>query len=221
MRLAIIQARMSSSRLPGKVLKPVKNMTILEYELERVKQSVEIDKIVVATSDDASDNIIEEILSRKYIDVYRGSLNNVLERFYKCSLNYNPDHVIRITADCPLIDPKITDAVIKLHLESDADYTSNVLPRTFPDGLDIEVMKFSTLEKVYNCAKEQDEIEHVTKYIHKYPDKFKISNLKYHTDLSNVRWTLDTLEDYEKLKQIIESFENNTFCLEDIITKFK
>lgn len=221
MNLAIIQARMSSSRLPGKVLIQVKNTTFLEYQIERVKLSKMIDKIVIATSIDSSDDIIEEICKRNGIEVFRGSLNNVLERFYFCANVYEPDNVIRITADCPLIDPVIIDKVIKLHIETQADYTSNVMPRTFPDGLDVEVLKFVVLGKIYELAKESDELEHVTRYIHKNLSEFKIANLKNDEDLSNYRWTLDTYEDMILLKKIIESFENNDYSLEDILIKYR
>lgn len=210
---------MSSSRLPGKVLKQVKNTTFLEYQIERIKLSNLIDKFVVATSIDSSDTIIEEICKKNKIEIFRGSLDNVLERFYFCARIYNPDNVIRITADCPLIDPIIIDNVIKLHIQTDAEYTSNILPRTYPDGLDVEIMKFSTLETVYKLSKEPDEKEHVTKFIHKNASQFKISNLENHENLSNLRWTLDTIEDMLLLKKIIESFENIDYGLYDIINK--
>ncbi|HRT98696.1 MAG TPA: glycosyltransferase family protein [Ignavibacteriales bacterium] len=221
MNLSIVQARMSSTRLPGKVLKSVKNTTMLEYQLSRVSLSKFIDKIVVATSTDKSDDVIVDICNNIGIDVFRGSLSNVLERFYQCASMYLPKNVIRITADCPVIDPLIIDNVIRLHEETSADYTSSVFPRSFPDGLDVEIMTYQLLDYVHKNATEQEDIEHVTKYIHKNHTKFKISNFENSNNLSKLRWTLDTESDYIFLKEIIESFENNTYNMYDILEKLK
>ncbi len=220
MNLAIVQARMSSTRLPGKVLKSVKNTTMLEYQLSRVSLSKFIDKIVVATSIDKSDDAIVDICNNIGVEVFRGSLSNVLERFYQCASKYLPENVVRITADCPIIDPLIIDNVIRLHEETNSDYTSNVFPRSFPDGLDVEIMTYQLLDYVYKNATEQEDIEHVTKYIHKNHTKFKISNFENSNDLSKFRWTLDTETDYIFLKELIESFENNTYNMYDILEKF-
>jgi len=221
MNLSIVQARMSSTRLPGKVLKSVKNTTMLEYQLSRVSLSKFIDKIVVATSTDKSDDVIVDICNNIGIDVFRGSLSNVLERFYQCASMYLPKNVIRITADCPVIDPLIIDNVIRLHEETSADYTSSVFPRSFPDGLDVEIMTYQLLDYVHKNATEQEDTEHVTKYIHKNHTKFKISNFENSNNLSKLRWTLDTESDYIFLKEIIESFENNTYNMYDILEKLK
>jgi spore coat polysaccharide biosynthesis protein SpsF len=165
MNLCILQARMSSSRLPGKVLKQINNKPILKYEVDRVLKSKKIDKLVIATSINKEDDEIEKFANSIGVDCYRGDLNNVLKRYYECALKYNADTIIRITGDCPVIAPDVIDNIMDLFEKSKVDYISNTLERTFPDGLDVEVFSFTTLKKIYFKATDKDDLEHVTRYI--------------------------------------------------------
>ena len=151
--LAIIQARSSSSRLPGKVLMPILGEPMLLRQIERVRRSNLINNIVVATSLDSSDDALVYLLKSRGINCYRGDLNNVLKRFYDTALCYKTEHIVRITGDCPLIDYEVIDKVISLHLRSNSNYTSNTNPPTFPDGLDVEVFNFYAIETAIKEAK--------------------------------------------------------------------
>lgn len=215
--LAILQARMSSSRLPGKVAKEVLGMPILAYEISRILQSKKINKLIVATSTNLEDDVVEQIAQKSGVECFRGDLNNVLSRYYLCAKAQNAKHIVRLTGDCPIIDPTLIDEIISFHLLNQADYTSNGVERTFPDGLDTEIMTFETLEKTYQNASTKDELEHVTYYIYTHPELFKILQYTNNEDLSHIRWTLDYPEDFEKLKSIIESQPNNTFSWKEIL----
>lgn len=219
--VAIIQARMGSTRLPGKILKTVMNKTLLEYQLERVQQAVLIDEIVVATTEKNSDNAIVELCESLGINVYRGSENDVLSRYYETAIKFKADIVVRLTSDCPLIDPVIIDQVIQLHLnhKDTVDYTSNTLARSFPRGLDVEVLSFGALKEAYESASSGSQREHVTAYLYANPDKFQLANLKSMENLANHRWTVDTAEDFELIKRIIEATSPNTseILMQDVV----
>lgn len=217
MILAILQARMSSSRLPRKVAMDANGETMLSYEIKRILQSKKIDKLVVATSTNPEDDIIEHIAKQNHIECFRGDLNNVLNRYYQCAKQYQPDHIVRLTGDCPIIDPEVIDEVISLHLSSQADYTSNGIKRTFPDGLDTEIMTFKTLEYAHTYATLQEELEHVTYYIYTHPELFSIQHYCNDIDYSHIRWTLDYEEDYILLRDIIKSQKNNRFSWKDLL----
>ena len=208
MILAILQARMSSSRLPGKVLKKINNKPILQYEIERILQSKYIDKLVIATSTNKEDDEIENFAKSIGIECYRGDLDNVLKRYYDCALYYKADIIVRVTGDCPVIDPEVIDAVIETFKTTNADYASNTIERTFPDGLDVEVFSFEILKKVYLQAKDKDDLEHVTKYIYTHPEQFKIVSYKNDIDYSYIRWTLDTIDDFHFFKSFYEKINN-------------
>ncbi len=217
MVLAILQARMSSSRLPGKVAMDANGESMLSYEIKRILQSNQIDKLVVATSTNPEDNIIEDITKQNGIDCFRGNLNNVLDRYYQCTRQYNPSHIVRLTGDCPIIDPEVIDGVISTHLSSNADYTTNGIKRTFPDGLDTEIMTFKTLEYVHTHATTQEELEHVTYFIYTHPELFNIQHYCNDEDYSHIRWTLDYKEDYNLLRNIIKSQKDNRFSWKDLL----
>ena len=204
--IAIVQARMGSSRLPGKIMLPVSaNIPMIEVLFSRLKQSKEIDKIVLSTSNDKRNQPLVEHISKLGYDIFQGSEDNVLERYYQTALQYSPDAVVRITGDCPLIDPDIVDAAIKAYKLSDADYVSNVLPPTYPDGLDVEVFSFLALKTAYKEAKTLTEREHVTPFIRN-SGKFKINNIVNSENYSGERWTVDEPEDYEVVQSIFEYF---------------
>jgi spore coat polysaccharide biosynthesis protein SpsF len=211
--IAIIQARMGSSRLPGKVLTDIEGKTMLERVIERVGVSQLVDKIVVATTNLPEDDILEQTLRNKEIcDVYRGSVDDVLARFYECGNLYAAEVVVRVTADDPLKDSQIIDKALNLLLsDTKLDYCSNTLELSFPEGLDVEVMRFNALERAHFEAKLASEREHVTPYIWKHPDVFDLLNFKFDRDLSDWRWTVDKPEDLEFMANIFREFRNSPF----------
>lgn len=215
----IIQARLGSTRLPNKVLLKIADKTILEYVIERVKKAGNIEEIIVATTVREEDLQIVNLTNELKINAYRGSENDVLDRFYQTAKKFNAKHIVRITADCPLIDPKIIDDVVNYYFESGTDYCSNVLERTFPDGEDIEVFSFGALEYTWMNANLASEREHVTPYIRKHPNIFKLANFKNKIDLSEKRWTVDREEDFKFIKAILEALYplNPNFCMEDVL----
>lgn len=227
--VCIIQARTTSSRLPNKVLLNLPyngNKTVLEQVINRVKESKYINKIVVATTINETDNKIERLCENLQISCYRGSEDNVLSRYYKAATEYKANLVIRITSDCPCIDYKIIDELIEKHLDEENDYTSNSLVRTFPHGLDCEIFSYKILKEAYENAKEKFEFEHVTPYIYKTnKNKYKIGQLllNKNKEYSKIRITLDTKEDYILLCEVYDNLYNNNkyFNCEDIIDLFE
>lgn len=202
--IAIIQARMGSTRLPNKVLLPLGDCTVLEQVVRRVKKSKRIDEVIVATTTSVQDDEIVALCSEKEIICYRGSENDVLDRYYQCAKIFEPENVIRITADCPLMDAEVIDSVIQKHLENNNDYTSNTLVPTFPDGEDVEIMKFSILEDAWKNAVLASQREHVTQYII-HNEKYKKGNVAFSSNLEKMRWTLDTEADYKFISQIYDA----------------
>ena len=221
MVLAIIQARMSSSRLPGKVLKKIKNKPILEYQIDRIKKSKKINKIVLATSTNKEDDVLVEFAKSINIEHYRGDLNNVLERYYNCAKENDANIIVRLTGDCPAIDPHIIDDVIDLYQSKKCDYASNTFDRSYPDGLDVEVFGFDTLENIYQKATNEDDLEHVTRYIYKNKNEFLIENLVNDIDYSYIRWTLDTLDDFYFFKHLYETPIDLYFSWKHLLSKTK
>ena len=221
---AIIQARNSSTRFPKKVLKPLpfdSDVCVLQQVIRRVSKSKFIDEIIVATSTDLEDEEIVDIAKKEDVKYYQGSLNNVLERYYKAATENDLDIIIRITSDCPCVDAEIIDKVIFSHLDSDADYTSNSLKETFPRGIDCEVINYDVLKRTYNEASHHYEKEHVTPFIYKsHPEEFKINSYFENEDNSKIRITLDTPQDYSLLCSIYDYLyeKNNFFSLNDILS---
>jgi len=198
--VAIIQARMSSSRLPGKVLMPLANKPVLAHIVERLSYCKMIDKIVVATTNEVSDDLVADYCDNNNIDCYRGSLEDVLDRYYQTAKIHHADPIVRITGDCPVIDPVVVDAVITGYLSG--EYDCYGLGGEFPDGLDCTVFSFSAIEKAWKEAKLQSEREHVGPYIENNPHLFRNGALELFQGLSQQRWTLDELNDYELLSKI-------------------
>ncbi len=203
--LCIIQARMSSTRLPNKVLKKIKNIPLLEYEIQRVKQSKKIDKIIIATSIQKIDDKIEKLCQKIGIACFRGSEDDVLDRYYQCALKhplYN--NIIRITGDCPLIDPAVIDQIIVFFEKNNYDYASNMMEETFPDGMDTEIFTRDALIESAEKAKLASEREHLTQYIVK-NKKFKKGNFAAAHDWSHFRLTVDNPEDFEVISFLIKN----------------
>jgi spore coat polysaccharide biosynthesis protein SpsF len=217
----IVQARMGSTRLPGKVMKDIVGKPLLLHVLERIKRIETEDAIVVATTTVKEDDTIVDAVTTydSKITIYRGSSQDVLDRYYRAAVHCKADVIVRITADDPLIDPKISNTVIETFLKNQCDYCCNNMPRTYPYGLDTEVFSFESLERARKKAHTPHEREHVTPYIRGNPDKFKLLNVKHTTDLSNLRWSVDYPEDLAFVTEIYNRLypENPTFSMEDIL----
>lgn len=206
--LAITQARLSSSRLPEKILKKVGDNTLLEIHLNRILRSKLISKLIVATTNEPGIEKVEVIAEKLNVTIYKGSVDNVLKRFYEAALPFNPDLIVRLTSDCPLIDPEVIDEMIECAINSNHDYVSNTMEPTYPDGIDVEVFKFEALKRAFNEAKLNSEKEHVTPYIWKNStfmgeSKFTSKCIKNKVDYSKIRLTVDTIEDFDLIQKLI------------------
>jgi spore coat polysaccharide biosynthesis protein SpsF len=201
---ALLQARTSSRRLPGKVLADLHGRPMLERQIERVSRSTHIERLIVATSDDASDDAIAALCRELGVGCFRGSLDDVLARFYAaaCSLSPRPEHIVRLTGDCPLADAALIDRLIAFHLEASADYSSNALERRFPQGLDAEVIRFSALEAAQREATLPSEREHVTPFLYRRPERFRIASMRGERELGALRWTVDELADLRFVRRV-------------------
>jgi spore coat polysaccharide biosynthesis protein SpsF len=202
MIVAVLQARMSSSRLPGKVMKPILGMPMIGRHIERLNRCDSLDRIVVATSRDPSDDGLAAYCEGLGVRVFRGALEDVLGRFAGAAIANGAGHVVRLTADCPLADPPVIDACVWRHIETGADYTSNTLERSYPDGLDVEVMTAAALKVMQAEAKDPYEREHVTPFLYRNPERFRIAQLVQSAQMSDRRWTVDTAEDFEFVSRV-------------------
>jgi spore coat polysaccharide biosynthesis protein SpsF len=216
---AIIQVRVSSTRLPNKVFADINGKPLLWYVVDRLKKSIYLDNIIIATTDNIADDLIQDWASENKISCFRGSESNVLKRYYDAAKNNNSTTIVRITADDPFKDYKIMDEVINKFLSKKADFGCNNFPPSYPEGLDIEVFSFSALETAYKNSVSDFEKEHVTQYFYKNRNDFKIVSIKNDTDLSNLRWTIDTKEDLEMTREVYNKFTNNKFIylMKDIL----
>ena len=203
--LALVQARMGSKRLPGKVLKRIDGKPLIEILLQRLSRAKNIDKILVTTGLRMENDSLVDCVEKLGYEVFRGSEDDVLDRYYQAAKLYRPEVVVRITGDCPLIDPNIVDDVIELYKKGKADYASNIDPPTYPDGLDTEVFSFRALENAHRNATTNYDREHVTPFLRK-NSRFKAVNLFSDEDYSSERWTVDYPEDLEVIKKILNHF---------------
>lgn len=222
---AIVQARTSSTRLPGKVLLELpyrSGITVLQQVVRRLKTSKILNEIIIATTTKSEDKTIVSIAEEECVKFFRGSEKDVLKRFYLSALENDLDVIVRVTSDCPCIDPIIVDQVINVHLDSKSDYTSNI-NGGFPRGLDVEVFNFEVLEKVFNEATHEFEKEHVTPFIYRtHPEKFKIKSIISNKPFEDsLRLTLDTIEDYAFLCCLYDYIENDLFDSDEIILLLK
>ena len=212
--IAVTQARYGSTRLPAKVLKKVGKDTLLDIHLQRILASKKISKLIVATTNEIGSKEIVHIAANNGVSAYCGSINDVLERFYFAVKDYQPDYIVRLTSDCPLIDPNVIDTVIENCIISGVDYASNTLKPTFPDGQDVEVFRFLALKKAYEDAVLKSEREHVTPYIKKNStfnkgNIFTSLNIESDWDCESYRMTVDTQEDFEVIKNLIINLGKN------------
>ena len=226
--IAIIQARLGSTRLPGKVLLDIESKPVLFHIVDRLKRVMKVDNIIVATSNLNINTKIISFCKQNKINFFVGNEENVLDRFYNAALINKPKNVIRITGDCPLVDPDLISKLINYYEKNDFDYCgiatgAGVAEKEsifrYPDGLDAEIFKFSTLEKAYKNATTKLELEHVTPYIWGNPQIFKLGVLNSDVDYSNLRWTLDNLEDFKLIKWIYSKLysKNKHFNMFDVI----
>ncbi|MDD9886447.1 MAG: glycosyltransferase family protein [Gammaproteobacteria bacterium] len=217
--LTLLQARTTSTRLPGKVLKPVLGEPMMQRQIERTRAARNIGKLAVATSDHPSDNAIEALCSSLHLDCFRGSLDDVLDRYHQAALHYKPQHIVRMTCDCPLMDPRIVDDTIERHLREGNDYTSAGHDSGYPRGLNVEVMRRAALETAWREARSPDDREHVTLYIKHRPEQFRAGRLVSPADRSGMRWTVDTPEDFSFITRVYEMLYpgNPRFDMEDIL----
>ncbi len=215
----IIQARFGSTRLPGKVLLKIMDKTMLEYLIERVKKSKNIEDIIVASSTKKENLQIINLAHKLKVNTFCGSEDDVLDRFYQAAKTFKAKHIVRITADCPLMDSQVIDDVVSYYFKTGADYCSHVLERTFPVGEDVEVFSFKTLEYAWKNANLAFEREHVTPYIRKHSEIFKLKNFKNAVNLSTKRWTLDREEDFKFIKAVLEALYpiNPDFRMENVL----
>lgn len=217
--LSILQARVSSSRLPGKVLRPILGQPMLFRQIERLSRCKEFEQLVVATSVDLSDDPLASECAARGIACSRGSLNDVLDRFIQSALPYQPETIVRLTGDCPLADPTLIDEVIRYFHAGNYDYASNCIPPTFPDGLDVEVVRSACLEMANREAALPSEREHVTPFLRAHPERFRIGNYAAQVDRSDLRWTVDEPEDFEFARSVYEKLYpvKPEFTMDDIL----
>lgn len=218
--IAIIQARTGSTRLPGKVLKQIKRKTILQHIYERVSSVNLIKKTFIATTILDEDVKILKLCLKKKIPFFVGSVNDVLDRYYQLAKLIKPIHIVRITADCPVIDPRVINKIIKIHLEGQFDYTCNNMEIPFPDGQDVEVFKFIALKEAWKKAKLASDREHVTPYIKFNDNFFKIKKVLSTAKYSKLRWTLDEKEDFKLIKIFYEKLydKNKYFGMKELLS---
>ncbi|MBS0334356.1 MAG: glycosyltransferase family protein [Proteobacteria bacterium] len=204
MNLAILQARMTSSRLPGKVMAPVLGEPMIGRQVERLRRSQRIDKLIVATSTDPSDDPLAAYLESLELTVFRGALGDVLDRYAQAARLFpRAAAVVRLTADCPLTDPELIDKVIDHHHAVGADYTSNTLgSRTYPHGLDAEVVRPEALQEAADLAADPYEREHVTPYIYRRPETYRLAGVARHDSLARLRWTVDLPSDLAFVRDV-------------------
>lgn len=217
--VAIIQARMGSTRLPGKVLMDLAGEPMLARVVKRTMRAQMLDEVVVATTVQPADEAIVRLCSERGWPCFRGSESDVLDRYYQAAKRHRADIVVRITSDCPLIEPEIVDLVVREYLEKGPlDYVSNTLPpRTFPRGLDVEVMSFEALERAWHEDSNPAWREHVTPYIYRHPEKFALRAVVNDKDYSHMRWTVDTSEDLSFVRLIYEHFGHDDFSWRDVL----
>lgn len=215
---AIIQVRVGSSRLPGKILKKLNGETVLECFFSQLDYSKSLQDKIIATTSNPKDEVIVDFAKDHGLEYFIGSETDVLDRFYQCAKEFSLYDIVRMTPDCPFIDPNVIDKVLNFYVENSYDFVSNTLNRTFPYGNDVEVFSFPTLEKSWKEAKKTSEREHVTPYIYNNPNLFSIAQVENTTDLTNYHWTLDRNEDLLFMKAIYQKLHKKPIFIDDILT---
>ncbi len=218
---AIIQARMGSNRLPGKVVLDLAGEPMLARVVQRVQRAEELDEVVIATTTESADDILSALCADRDWPCFRGSQDDVLDRYYRAAQEHRTDLVVRVSSDCPLIEPEIIDRVVRelLDYSPRADYACNSLPRrTFPLGLDVEAFWFETLKVLWQEDQNPAWREHVTQFLHHHPERFVIHGVLNDRDLSGMRWTVDTPEDFDLVRRIYREFGHDRFSWQEVLT---
>lgn len=216
----IIQARMGSTRLPGKVLADIEGRPMLWHIIQRVKQATKVDKVIVATTHLPEDQKVVEVAQSCGVEFFQGSEKDVLDRYYQAAKKAGAEVIVRVTGDCPVVDPQLMDRVIEFFMAGGYDHVSTAYPTaTFPDGLDLWVFSFSALEKAWNQAQLQSEREHVTPYMWNHPELFNIATFENDTDMSHMRWTVDEENDLRFIKEVYKRLykPDKIFFMNDIL----
>lgn len=219
--IAIIQVRMGSTRLPGKVLKKLNGISVLECLLEQLNHSKLLDDKIIATTTNSEDDVILKLCESNGIKCFRGSQDDVLDRYYQCAKQFSVKTIVRITSDCPLIDPKIIDKVIDYYFNNSYDCVNNYFKRTYPYGNDVEVFSFNILEEAWQKAHTNSEREHVTPYIYNNPDQFSIGWIENKDNFSQFHWTVDRPEDLDFIRAILKKISKRPIFIEDILSVIK
>ena len=216
---AIVQARMGSTRLPRKVLKKIMGKPMLWHLINRVKKSKYIDTIIIATTKDKKDDAIEDFANKYNLGIYRGSENDILDRYYNAARKYNADVIVRIWGDCPLSDPEIIDKTIEEFLTYKADYANNFSPPTFPVGMNVEIYSFNTLEQIWKEIKNPFFRDYPFEYFYANQESFRAIYVKNNVDLSDINWTVDYIEDFKLVTKIFEKLnsKDKVFNMKDIL----
>jgi len=218
----IVQARMGSTRLAGKVLMEIiDGKSVLYHVINQLKYCKSFKKLIVATTTLPEDDKIVQFCTDNNIDYFRGDSKNVLERHYKCAEKFSLSTIIRMPSDKPLLDPEVVDKVVEAFNSNSYDYITNFLPSTYPSGTEVEVLSFDSLKKTWENAVLPSEKEHVTNYIYNHRDDFRIFNVKNEKDLSRFRWAVDTEEDYILVKKIISKIDKEPILISDILDLFE
>lgn len=218
--VAIVQARMGSTRLPGKVLKDLAGDTVLARVVSRTRRASLVDKVLVATSVLQADDAIVRECERIGVECFRGDEVDVLSRYYHAAVQFSADLIVRVTSDCPLIDAGLIDTAVRACIEQEADYATNALEVTFPPGLDVEVFEFQALARAEKNAAQSYQRAHVTAYIYENPGLFKIASLRADKDYSRFRWTLDTEDDLAMLRAVYRHFRGDDSMRWDEVMQF-
>ena len=218
----IIQARMGSTRLPGKVMLDVENdKTVLDFVIKQLQNCKLVDKIIVATTTLEDDKQIANFSKQLGIDSFRGSSDNVLDRYYQCAKEYSVSTIVRIPSDKPLIDPEIVDNLVSVFRNDSYDYITNFLSNpTFPSGTEVEVFSINALKKAWEKAKIPSEKEHVTPYFTNHEDEFKITHIENSENLSHLRWAVDRIEDLKLVREIVSKIKKRPILMKDIVELF-
>lgn len=219
MVLGIIQARMGSTRLPGKMMNLIGRKTLIQHCVDQVRSSKTIDKVLVATTDQSEDDALADLVIKNNCDVFRGSSKDVLDRFYQAAKKHEADVIVRICGDCPFIDPKVIDDTVGCFLDSNGtyDYVSNVHPPSYPDGYDVEVFTFDALEHAWSTANLASQREHVTTAIWKHPENYRVGVFSHKENLSHLRIVVDEPEDLEMLSLIYAKLANRPVTLNNVV----
>jgi len=215
----MIQTRIGSKRFPNKVLAKIENVPMIVHVINRIKKIKKIEQIILITTRKEEDRILLKMAKNSGINGFAGDTLDVLNRYYQCALQYNADPIIRITGDCPLIDPSIVEKMLNFYMKNNYDYVTNIFPPTFPDGLDTEIFSFKTLQKIAHKAKLTSDREHVTSYIKNHPNEFRIFNYENKNDLSGLRWTVDEEIDLQLVRTIYAKMKPKIVFPMEIIMK--